>query len=98
MAQALLERECRHDCRAESAGSQPAREVWPEVIDVMREIGIDFPGNKPKRLTVEMQLHADCAVTMAAATCARTSPPASTTGTFRIPPANRSTTFAKSVT
>ena len=30
----------------------------------MREIGIDLSGRKPKRLTVEMQLHADWAVTM----------------------------------
>ena len=30
----------------------------------MREVGIDLSGNKPKRLTVEMQLHADWAVTM----------------------------------
>ena len=30
----------------------------------MREVGIDLSGRKPKRLTVEMQLHADWAVTM----------------------------------
>ena len=30
----------------------------------MREVGIDLAGRKPKRLTVEMQLHADWAVTM----------------------------------
>lgn len=65
MAQALFERECTaQDCRAESAGSQPAPHVWPEVVEVMREIGIDLAGNKPKRLTVETQLHADWAVTM----------------------------------
>jgi low molecular weight phosphotyrosine protein phosphatase len=38
--------------------------VWPEVVDVMREVGIDLADRKPKRLTVEMQLHADWAVTM----------------------------------
>ena len=64
MAQAFFERDCTTDCRAESAGSQPARQVWPEVVQVMREVGIDLAGNKPKRLTVEMQLHADWAVTM----------------------------------
>ena len=64
MAQAFFERDCRGNCRGESAGSDPAREVWPEVVEVMREIGIDLAGNKPKRLTVEMQLHADWAVTM----------------------------------
>ena len=30
MAQAFFERDCSHDCRAESAGSQPARQVWPD--------------------------------------------------------------------
>ena len=64
MAQALFERSCPDDCRGESAGSDPARNVWPEVIEVMREVGIDLSKNKPKRLTVEMQLHADWAVTM----------------------------------
>jgi len=65
MAQAFFERECtHHDCGAESAGSQPAQEVWPAVVEVMREIGVDLSGRKPKRLTVEMQLHADWAITM----------------------------------
>ena len=43
MAQALFERACPGDCRGESAGSNPARQVWPEVVEVMREIGIDSP-------------------------------------------------------
>ncbi len=64
MAQALFERSCPGDCRGESAGSQPARKLWPEVIEVMREVGIDIADRKPKRLSVEMQLHADWAVTM----------------------------------
>ena len=64
MAQALFERACPGDCRGESAGSDPARQVWPEVIEVMREVGIEISDRKPKRLTVEMQLHADWAVTM----------------------------------
>ncbi len=64
MAQALFERYAPDDVRAECAGSDPARQVWPEVIEVMREVDIDLSRNKPKRLTVEMQLHADWAVTM----------------------------------
>ena len=50
--------------RAESAGSEPAHEVWPPVVEVMREVGIDLSGRTPKKLMVEMQLHADWAVTM----------------------------------
>ena len=64
MAQALFERYAPDDVRGESAGSDPARHVWPEVIEVMRELDIDLSRNKPKRLSVEMQLHADWAVTM----------------------------------
>ena len=64
MAQALFERHAPDDLRAESAGSTPAEELWPEVIEAMREIGIDLSGRRPKKLTTEMQLHADWAVTM----------------------------------
>jgi arsenate reductase (thioredoxin) len=65
MAQALFERHAPADIRAESAGQEPADRVWPEVVEAMREIGIDLSGRRPKRLTVEMQLHADWAITLA---------------------------------
>jgi arsenate reductase len=65
MAQALFERHAPDDIRAESAGQQPADRIWPEVVEVMREIDIDLSGRRPKRLTVEMQLHADWAITLA---------------------------------
>ena len=65
MAQALLERHAPDDIRAESAGQQPAPQVWPEVVEAMREIGIDLSGQRPRKLTVEMQLHADWAITLA---------------------------------
>lgn len=64
MAQALFERYAPADVRAESAGSDPAKQVWPEVVEAMRELDLDISGRKPKRLTVEMQLHADWAITM----------------------------------
>ena len=64
IAQALFERYAPDDVRGESAGSDPARRVWPEVIEVMREVGIDLSHNRPERLSLEMQLHADWAVTM----------------------------------
>jgi protein-tyrosine-phosphatase len=64
MAQALFERHAPDDIRGESAGSDPARQVWPEVIEVMRELDIDISKRRPKRLSIEMQLHADWAVTM----------------------------------
>jgi arsenate reductase (thioredoxin) len=65
IAQALFERHAPDDVRAESAGSTPGEEVWPNVIEAMREIGVDLSGRRPKKLTVEMQLHADWAITLA---------------------------------
>jgi arsenate reductase len=65
MAQALFERHGPADVRAESAGAEPADAVHPVVVEAMRELGIDLTGRRPKRLTVEMQLHADWAITLA---------------------------------
>jgi arsenate reductase len=65
MAQAFFERHAPADVRAESAGQEPAHEVWPPVVEAMREVGIDISGRRPKRLTLEMQLHADWAITLA---------------------------------
>lgn len=64
MAQAFFERDGPDDVRAESAGSNPARAIWPGVLEAMREVDIDLSGRKPRKLLVEIQLHADWAVTM----------------------------------
>jgi arsenate reductase len=64
IAQALFNLYAPGDVVAESAGSAPVERVWPEVVQVMSEIGIDISGEKPKKLVPEMQLHADWAVTL----------------------------------
>jgi arsenate reductase (thioredoxin) len=64
MAQAFFERDAPPGAQAESAGTNPAEQVWPEVVAVMREVGIDISARAPKKLTVEMQQRADLAVTM----------------------------------
>ncbi len=64
MAQALFERYAPDDLRAESAGQEPAEAIWPNVIEVMREVGIDIAHRKPKKIDLEMQLHADKAITL----------------------------------
>ena len=64
MAQAFFERHAPADIRAESAGSNPGPQVWPEVVAAMAEVGIDLSDRRPKKLLREMQLHADWAVTM----------------------------------
>lgn len=50
--------------RAVSAGTQPAEHVHPEVIEVMKEKGIDLSKAEPKRLTAELARGAAFLVTM----------------------------------
>ena len=65
MAQALFESHGPPDVRAESAGAEPAHRVHPVVVEAMQEIGIDLSDRRPTKLTLEMQLHADWAITLA---------------------------------
>jgi arsenate reductase (thioredoxin) len=64
IAQAFFERYAPDDIRAESAGEEPAKEIWPNVVEAMREVGIDISHRRPKKLDREMQLHADWAITL----------------------------------
>jgi arsenate reductase len=64
MAQAIFERLAPRGLQAESAGTEPAEQIWPEVVEVMREAGIEIGDRRPKRLTQQMQERADMAVTM----------------------------------
>jgi arsenate reductase len=64
MAQAFFERHAPPDVIADSAGTQPGEKIWPEVVEVMGEVGINLNNRRPKTLTREMQLRADLAVTM----------------------------------
>ena len=64
MAQAFFEQYAPDDVRAESAGQEPADAPWPEVVLAMSEVGIDISSRKPKKLDLEMQLHADWAITL----------------------------------
>lgn len=64
IAQAFFERYAPQDLHAESAGQAPAEAVWPSVVEAMRDVGIDIAKRRPKRLDLEMQLHADWAITL----------------------------------
>jgi arsenate reductase len=50
--------------RAISAGTQPGGRVHPEVVEVMRDAGIDLTGVVPQKLTDELAGAADMLVTM----------------------------------
>lgn len=47
-----------------SAGTAPAERVHPEVVEVMREVGVDVSGARPIRLTDELARAASLLVTM----------------------------------
>jgi len=49
---------------AVSAGTQPAERIHPEVVEVMREVGIDLSAKLPQQLTDELARSARLLVTM----------------------------------
>jgi len=50
--------------RALSAGTRPAARVHPEVVEAMREVGIDVSGAKPQLLTPQLTAGAQLLITM----------------------------------
>jgi arsenate reductase (thioredoxin) len=64
MSQALFEHIAGDRHTAVSAGTTPAEHVHPEVVEVMRELGIDLAKRKPQLLTRELAEQADVVVTM----------------------------------
>jgi protein-tyrosine-phosphatase len=64
MSAALLEREAAGRHTALSAGTTPGERVHPEVVEVMRELGVDLSERRPRLLTRELAEQADVVVTM----------------------------------
>jgi len=64
MSQALFEQAAAGRHTALSAGTTPAQQVHPEVVEVMREIGIELTGRTPQLLTRELAERADLVITM----------------------------------
>ena len=50
--------------QAISAGTDPATQIHPEVLSVMREVGIELDGVTPRLLTAELASQANILVTM----------------------------------
>ncbi len=50
--------------RAVSAGTRPGDRVHPEVVQAVRELGIDLAAAKPKLLTPELAQGAELLITM----------------------------------
>ncbi|HEY4104740.1 MAG TPA: arsenate reductase ArsC [Polyangiaceae bacterium] len=53
-----------NQARAISAGTEPAARVHPEVLEAMREVGIDLSQQKPQKLNDELARQAQLLVTM----------------------------------
>jgi arsenate reductase (thioredoxin) len=64
MSQVLFESAGAGRHNALSAGTSPAEHVHPEVVAVMRELGVDLSDRRPQLLTRELAEQADLVVTM----------------------------------
>ncbi len=64
MSQALFERAVNGRHEARSAGTTPADRVHSNVVEVMREVGVDLDGRVPRLLTTELAQWADLVITM----------------------------------
>ena len=64
MSQALFDQAAAGRHSALSAGTTPGEHVHPEVVEVMRELGIDLADRTPQLLTRELSEKADLVITM----------------------------------
>jgi arsenate reductase len=64
MSEALFARAAAGQHEARSAGTTPGERVHPEVVEAMREIGVDLAGRIPRKLTTAETEWADVVVTM----------------------------------
>lgn len=61
--------------RAISAGTEPAARIHPEVLEVMREVGIDLSAEKPTLITSAMLEGASHLITMGCGESCPAAPP-----------------------
>ena len=64
MAAALLESKARGRIEVRSAGSEPADQLNPAVVEAMDELDIDIATERPKKLEDDMVREADVVITM----------------------------------
>jgi arsenate reductase (thioredoxin) len=64
MAAGLLDHYAQGRVHVRSAGSTPATEINPAVVEAMAEVGIDISKEFPKPLTDQVVREADAVVTM----------------------------------
>jgi arsenate reductase len=64
MAAALLERAGGGRIDVRSAGTEPIDRIHPNVVEAMREVGVDLAGRRPRALDDPMVREADVVITM----------------------------------
>jgi arsenate reductase len=64
MAAGLLERKAGGRVRVISAGSEPADQLNPAVVEAMNEVGVDISAERPKKLENDMVRTSDVVITM----------------------------------
>lgn len=64
MSEALFARAAGAEHQGRSAGTAPGERVHPEVVEAMRELGIDLSRKRPRRLARADAEWADVVVTM----------------------------------
>jgi len=64
MSEALFARAAAGQHEARSAGTTPGERVHPEVVEAMRELGVDLADRIPRKLTSAEAEWADVVVTM----------------------------------
>jgi arsenate reductase (thioredoxin) len=64
MAAGLLQRRAGGRIRVISAGSEPADQLNPAVVEAMEELGIDIAAERPKKLEDSMVRESDVVITM----------------------------------
>lgn len=64
ISEALFDRAAEVAHEARSAGTTPAEQVHPEVVEAMAELGVDLSSRRPRKLSREDAEWADVVVTM----------------------------------
>jgi arsenate reductase (thioredoxin) len=64
MSQALFAITANGRHQAKSAGTRPGERVHSQVVEAMRELGVDVSDRKPRALDMELAQWADVVVTM----------------------------------
>jgi arsenate reductase (thioredoxin) len=64
MAAGLLQAKAEDGIRVLSAGSEPADQLNPAVVEAMKEVGIDISAEQPKKLEDGMVRESDVVITM----------------------------------